>query len=549
MERSQRIKQLLLDFVALKTYTGTSAEQNNRLFYEQWWSEVPYFQNHPDHCGSYAIPNDPLDRSVCWAFLEGEMKETVILIHHTDTVDVLDYGPYGKVARDPLKLADLYKQGVLPLPDDAKADLLSDEWLFGRGVSDMKSGAAMQCALLEEYAIDPTFKGSVLLLGVPDEENMSAGMRGAIPLITSLQKQYDLHYRLLINSEPHERERDDEAVIYDGSVGKVMPIVLARGQLSHVSEVYQGLNAAELLAAVVRQTEIDPWFVETKHETTIPGATWLSMRDRKVNYDVSLPLLAGGYLSVLQLTHTPTAIMEHLKSSAEMAFHEVLMDRAKRYKTYREKANSPMPLLAAKPLVLTYQELCQAVIQQDPSETTQIQQMEETLSEQVKQGTVAFDEANFQLMEYTLSLWLQKDPVIVIGLMAPYYPAVSNDDLLGSEWITTALEELEQTVMRPQGEQLAVKHYFTGISDMSYAMFTADPKEVSAVEQNLLFFGGAYDIPFKEIEQLNVPVLNIGAWGKDLHRYTERVNIPDLLEQAPKRLDTLIQWGIHSHHQ
>lgn len=540
MDRAARIKQLLLDFVAIRTDTGTEWERNNRRFYEKWWQEVPYFVEHPDQCGCYRLPDDPLKREVCWSLLLGTDKETVVLIHHTDTVNTEDYGVFAEVAYHPESLQASYQSARSALPSEAWDDLISGDWLFGRGVSDMKSGAAMQCALLEEYASDPDFKSSVLLLGVPDEENMSAGMRGAIPLLAQLEEQYGLHYRLLVNSEPHEREQEEQAVIFDGSVGKLMPIVLARGQLSHVSEVYQGLNATQLLAAVVHASEMDPWFVEAKQETVVPAATWLSMRDRKRTYDVSLPLLAGGYLSVLHLMHTPREIVAHLKQVCQTAFTAVLSENAQRYQAYADRAHPAMPALTAAPLVLTYQELYQKV-SADPEALDQLAATKQGLIQQVNAGKIAFDEANFRLLEETLTLWPNKVPVIVLGLMAPYYPAVSNADLADSQWVNAALADLNQAVRQQHQETLAIKHYFTGISDMSYAMFVADQRVIADVTANMLFFGDSYTIPFQTIQRLSMPVLNIGAWGKDLHRYTERVNLEDVCHQAPWRLDWMIR--------
>ncbi|MDO4671224.1 MAG: M20/M25/M40 family metallo-hydrolase [Aerococcus sp.] len=544
MERAERIRELLLRFVAIKTDTGTELERNNRLFYEKWFKEVDYFKEHPECSGFYPIKADPLGREVCWALLLGKSKETVILIHHTDVVDTEDYGRFKEAAYDPELLEDILKRGALALPRDAVLDLNSDEWLFGRGVSDMKSGGAMQCALFEEYAVDPTFAGSVLIIGVPDEENMSAGMRGALPLLTELKQRYHLNYRLLINSEPHERQEPNEVIVHDGSVGKLMPIVLVRGKLSHVSEVYQGLNATQLLAAIVRQTEIDPWFVENKHDTVIPAATWLAARDLKQAYDVSLPLFAGGYLSVLHANHTPNEIMHHLFRDIKTAIHQAMADLKARYNVYATVADNPMPFVDSEPLVLSYQELYQRVLNENPTAKTTIQAKEKQLTNDVLAGTLAFDQANFQLMMAVLELWSNKSPVVVTGLMAPYYPAVSNADKSEWQWVSLALEALKQEVALPNAQTMKIEHYFTGISDLSYAMYTAPADVIEKIERNLLFWGSAYDIPFQDIQNLNVPVVNMGAWGKDLHRYTERVNKADLFKWAPERLDHLIRLSV-----
>lgn len=43
----------------------------------------------------------------------------------------------------------------------------------------------------------------------------------------------------------------------------------------------------------------------------------------------------------------------------------------------------------------------------------------------------------------------------------------------------------------------------------------------------MLIWRDIYYIPL-EIKEISMPVLNVGPWGKDLHKYTERVNKDDL---------------------
>ena len=54
-------------------------------------------------------------------------------------------------------------------------------------------------------------------------------------------------------------------------------------------------------------------------------------------------------------------------------------------------------------------------------------------------------------------------------------------------------------------------------------------------------FGQIYDIPVSAIEQISMPCINIGPWGKDFHKLTERVLKQDLYERTPR----IIQHAIH----
>lgn len=52
--------------------------------------------------------------------------------------------------------------------------------------------------------------------------------------------------------------------------------------------------------------------------------------------------------------------------------------------------------------------------------------------------------------------------------------------------------------------------------------------------------GKCYDIPVEEIQKISMPCINIGPWGKDLHKLTERVNKEDLYWRTPRILNQAI---------
>ena len=50
-----------------------------------------------------------------------------------------------------------------------------------------------------------------------------------------------------------------------------------------------------------------------------------------------------------------------------------------------------------------------------------------------------------------------------------------------------------------------------------------DETVVETFKSNMPGYGITYDLPFDTIKKLNLPVLDIGAFGKDAHRWTERI--------------------------
>ncbi|MDO5037746.1 MAG: M20/M25/M40 family metallo-hydrolase [Tissierellia bacterium] len=541
MARPERIKELLYDYVGVVTYTGTPLEKNAEGFFEGWFNSVDYLKDHPDQCGFYDCKDDYLERKIPWALLKGKGDKTVVLVHHTDTVDTDDYGVYKDIAHKPDELYALFKQGKFTISPEVQKDVDSGEWVFGRGASDMKSGGAMHMALFEEYSQEEDFEGNVLLLGLPDEENSSAGMRSAAYLMKDLKDKYGLDYVLMIDGEPHERVDESKYTIYDGAVGKVMPIFLARGKLSHVGQIYQGFNPINLLSAVVRKTELLPEFVETVGTTTAPGPCWLYMKDRKEVYDVSLPLTAGGYMSVLPLTRTPKDIVDRLKELSIEAFDEVIADMKEAYKPYKAASLVDYGDLNYTSKVKTYDELYSEVLDQDPANKEVLDQLEKDLVAQIRKGDFDRVEASFRLMEKTLSLHKDRDPMLVIGIAAPYYPAVNNRDLDNFSDMEALLDDLAAFSRETCKTDIEVQNYFTGICDLSYGMFTESDETIDYIENNMLLWGSEYEIPLHLIKDMSMPVLNIGAWGKDLHMYTERIKKEDLFENIPKLSDFVIR--------
>lgn len=54
-------------------------------------------------------------------------------------------------------------------------------------------------------------------------------------------------------------------------------------------------------------------------------------------------------------------------------------------------------------------------------------------------------------------------------------------------------------------------------------------------------FGAYYDIPFEQIKAVSMAGINIGPWGKDFHKLTERVYKEDLYERTPRILDYAVK--------
>lgn len=543
MDLKQLIEKNLLDYVGTKTHTSTSLENNNIDFFEKWFNSVDYFKKHPENKGFHIIEGDHLARKVPWGLLKGEGDDTIIFIHHTDTVDTDDYGANRELAYKPYKVTEKYKEGNIDLDYLVKKDLYSGDWLFGRGVADMKGGAAIHLSLLEEYTKDKGFKGNILLIGLPDEENLSAGMRGAVSLLEELKDKHNLNYILMLNVEPHERDNEDVATIYDGSVGKIMPVVYVRGKLAHVGQVFRGFNPINLLSEIVRKTELNPDFIESVGNTTTPPPTWLYMKDRKEVYDVSLPIAAAGYMSILTLDKPPKEIFYKLYDISNQAFEEIIKDMEYSHKRYQKMLGKQLDELTWKPNVKLYSDLYKEALRDSGGEFANviIQLMGEVKSS-FNRNELSIIEGAYMIIEKTLEYVNDLSPTVVIALAPPYYPNTNNNmvsEKCGE--INKSVQSLVSFAKKQWNQDYFVQNYFTGISDLSYAMFGSDSENIKYIEENMLMWKDIYYIPLDTIKKLSIPVLNIGPWGKDFHKYTERVYMEDLFHRTPVLIDRLVK--------
>lgn len=536
------IEKNLLDFVGTRSDTNSKEEKNIEGFFKQWFSKIEYFQNNPEHYGLFEIPDDYLGRKVPWCLLKGKGKDTIVFIHHNDIVETKDYGTLEPLCLKPYELMESFKVGKMQLPSLAKEDLLSGKWIFGRGVSDMKGGGSIQLSLIEEYSKDSSFKGNIVLISVPDEENLSAGMRGAALHLKALKDKYDLEYKLMLNSEPHERGDDLRPTLYDGSIGKIMPVVYVRGKLAHVGQVYSGLNPINLLSEIIRRTELNPNFIEKVGNTTNPPPTWLYHKDRKMVYDVSLPIASCGYMSILPLKRTPKSIMDELKNISIESFQKVIEDMNASYKLYTNIAGLEFEKFTWEPDVKFYSELYSEAIKDSGEDfENAYENLMVEIKEKFNSNKITTIEAANTIIEKTLEYVKDVSPCVILALTPPYYPSTNNNMLREkSTQIYEIIEDIKKYAKDHFHEEYIVQNYFTGISDLSYSMFVSDQSNIDYIANNMLMWKDVYYIPLEVIKEISMPVINIGPWGRDLHKYTERVYKEDLFYKTPKLIDLFV---------
>ena len=540
---SEKIKEILYEYVKIESFTNTSGERLVEEFFTAHFGEIPYFKEHPDNWGLYPVENDPLGRHVCWAMVRGKGNKTVAMVHHYDIVDIEDYKLLKPLAFSPDELAAALADHKDMLPEDALADLEAGSFVFCRGGCDMKAGGAIQYALLEEYSKLANFEGNVIVLGVPDEENLSAGMRAAVRLLAELKEKQGLEYLMMINSEPHQRKDFSKGVFSEGTVGKMMPFVYVRGFLSHAGKVFEGLNPVSVLSEIVAKTEVNMDFADVVDGEAAPPPTWLYQKDSKDRYDVSMPLSAQGCFSVLTLKQTPAELLGKVKRVCEDGFLTVIERLNENYEKFLAATGQPVKKLPWKVKTVGFGELYEEAKAQHGTVFEEAYEMErERILRNLAAGRINMIEGNFQLIEKIYDYIEDISPRVVYGLLPPYYPNVSNVYFDGIAEEASGLSEKLSTYTQEEYGQIYDKEYFyTGICDLSYINIDDPTAQRESVAGAMPLFGAYYDIPFEQIKAVSMAGINIGPWGKDFHKLTERVYKEDLYERTPRILDYAVK--------
>ena len=484
MERiSKDILKILEEYLKIPSFSNTNKEKLVDEFFLKFFSDLEYFKNNPQYFGKYEIPEDKLKRSVNWGLVKGRRRETIVMIHHTDIVNVDNFAPYEKSAFYPDKLEKIYAEDDRFFDEESRRDFFSGEWIFGRGAADMKGGGAIQLALLKHYSEIDDDMPNILIMGVPDEENYSLGMRNGIILMDVLKEKFDLDFKLMINSEPHQRINYKNGVVSQGSIGKMNIFVHVKGVLAHGGKALEGINPNGIMGKIVSDLDLNESLVDkVPGEMSIPP-TWVYLRDNKKYYDISFPESSYGILNILNFYTTPEEVLKKIKEICVESFSEYMGKVNKTRKNFSHETNRDWEDMSWKPRVFTLEEFLRE------SENDDIKNYPEDL-------------------ESILKTFRYSGPIIIVGLLPPYYPGVTNEN---QEKLLSIVNEFTKKIWSQTYDN---RQYFTGISDLSYSKINISAVEMESHMKNMVGWKTSYDIPFEKIEKLSMDSINVGPMGK-----------------------------------
>ena len=611
---------LYQDFMQLLHVPGISGTRSEVLTAEKVLSlleEMPYFQSHPAQLWRIPVPDDPLGRFDVAAYLElnPRAKKCVILSGHMDVVGVEEYGHLAKLAFDPEALRERIAE--LPLSDEARRDLESGAWIFGRGTADMKLGLALGLELLRHFsehsrgkiqsdiresthsvlqgslysedhgdgktAAQPTvqpgipartqadpgtdfyleektnppevspsglscdpggnYQANILFLAVASEETNSEGMRAALPFLRQFFEEKQLQPSAFLLSECFEyREEDPDRetarYIHVGASGKVMPAFFFVGAPAHVKEPFLSLDPNLLAVEVYRRLQLNPAFSQSRDGELTPPPVCLKMQDLKELYSVSTPLFAASYFNLVTVDLDTEALLQELLQLARESFVSALKQLQEQAEAYTGRFDVKVASSRMVPLVKSWDEAYA-----EAEKTYQLRhpraadKLDLYLREKVccwKEEGMEIQAMGLRLMREIAELQAESLPMMIVGFLPPYYPDIRpepSDPALAE--LLAAVRKTMDFARQKFSADLRLKKYYMGISDMCYTGLSQS-RDVQPLLDNLVGEGLIYDFPAADLKKFHVPAIDLGGFGKDFHKASERLEKHYSLDILPE---------------
>lgn len=539
VETYEYIKKLTLELVKTPSLVRTENEKDGAKKIHEIISQLPYFTEHPENLFYVPLEHDPLERNCVFAYVQGNSNKasTVVLLSHFDTVDIDGYGDLSDFAFEPLKLKEKMKQ--LKFSQDVENDLNSEDWLFGRGVVDMKSGIAQNIWVLKQFSADPqSINGNILFISTPDEEAMGHGSLAAAKRLIQFKEEKKLDFVGLINTDYTAPlyQGDPDQYIYAGSIGKFLLSFFVCGIASHAGECLNGVDANLVTSHLVTRMSMNCDFCDEVDGQISPPPVTLKQKDLKDVYNVIIPYESVTSFNFFTFVRSPAEILAIGKVEAETVMNEIDEYINKQKQIFSERSTIPFTKKTLNARVYTYDEFYRKTVIDRPDLKYTLERLEkEYLLDETDETKLSLELTKI-LVEGSKE-FLEKIPVIIVYFSPPFVPRVyvKNETTAEKKFHNAIQQAVENSKCNIQ-----IKPFFPYISDMSWYGMTDTTEDIKCVKANTPGFGRTCGIDLESISNLNIPTVNIGSHGKDAHEATERLYMPYSFETVPKLLHDTI---------
>ncbi|QEY95299.1 Arginine utilization protein RocB [Bacillus amyloliquefaciens] len=492
-----------------------------------------------------AIPEDPYGRKNIFAFIEGngESLNTVIYHAHLDTVGIEDFGPLKDIAFDSDRLAEYFSN--YEFDRDVQRDARSGEWMFGRGSVDMQSGIAVHLANLLHFSERrDQLPGHILFMANPDEESQHSGILTSISELKRLKQEKQLRYLAAINNDfiTPLYEGDTTRYIYTGAAGKLLPCFAIYGREVHVGDTLSGIDPNLIASEITRRIHNNIHMAENIEGELVLPPTCLYQRDNKEAYNVQTAVSSYVYFNYFIYEKTAKVVMDQLTAVADEACRETEQKLSDYYDEYCERTSLPKKEMSWNVQVYSLEDYLKRLRSRgiDPAQC-------------IEQAFKTYEHLELRMRCFKAVEELQKlDPEqgakVIIFYAPPYLPHnYLKEESSRDRLLQHVIQEAVDKTAASTGETFVFKKFFPYLADGSFLSLHETDEEVSAFTDNFPGWDVIGTIPFKEIRELNIPSVNIGVYGKDGHKWTERVYKPYTFHVLPELIQQTTMHLLHSY--
>lgn len=532
----EEVKEITKELVKVPSIVKSNGETNCAKKIYEFYDNLLYFKKNNEYLLLQKTENDEIKRHNVLALVrgtKGNSNKTIILMGHLDTVGVDDFGTIKEYAFDPDKLPELLKE--LSLGEEIDKDIDSLEYMFGRGALDMKAGVAGHMYLIKYFSEHPEeLNGNIIALAECDEEDNSHGIISALKIFKEWKEKYNLEYIAAINADystPYH-EKDENRYVYFGTIGKLLPSFYVTGKETHVGQAFGGLDPNLLVAELTRLIELNPELCdESQGEVTVPPMS-LKQSDFKEGYTVQTALAAYSYYNFFTHSMSPKDVMVKVKEKAVEAFENVIKYTNECYKKYCDMGGHIYTKLPWKTRVYTWEEFYKELAYVNGNK---FEEYIKNFSKELNEKYPSMDLRDFSVKVINESWKWAKDksPAMIIYYSSTFSARIEVTGKTEMEkQLLKSVKESIDFIQDYSDKPIVTKMFYPYISDSSFMKISDDIEELKALEKNMPAWGNKYIHPIKEILEINVPVVNIGTFGKDGHKITERVHMKYTFENV-----------------
>ncbi len=549
LDSYEEVKKLTSEMVAIPSINKEPGGESEvaRYVYD-FYADLDYFKQYPERVKIFQTKEDFVERHSTYAYVKGakgNSDRTVILIGHIDTVGVEDFGVIREYAFNTKELPDKLLS-TFELSDEVIRDIRSGEYMFGRGALDMKSGVAAQMYLIKYFSEHPEeLDGNIIAIAECDEEDNSKGIITALDELVELKEKEGFEYVACINSDysTDYNPGDENRYIYYGSIGKLLPSFVAFGKEAHVGQPFGAFDPNLLIAEITKNMSLNAALCDVAQgEATVPPIS-LKQTDTKVGYTVQTALTAFSYFNFFTHGMNPAQVMQRCIEIAEKSFDNVIEYLNEQYRIYCDLSRVPFTRLPWKTRVYSWRTFYDRLAK---IHGTKFEESIRSFAERLNERHPEMDLRLFSLrvIEEAWKWDGDRSPAVVIFFGSIFNARIEMKNETDKEKsLYDAVEAAIRKIGPESRRSIRTRMFYPYISDLSFMAICDEKEAFDAVAQNMPAWKIKYYHDVDKILKINVPVVNIGSFGRDGHMLTERVdmrhtflNVPNIIYEAIRQL-------------